>query len=245
MKLIRLSFFLIIFLSGVSYAQNSSQGEGMIMGRIVNSINDKSMEYVTVRLFLEKDSSLIAGIYSDSEGKFLFDKLVPGAYYVKFSFAGFLANSSETVTITSNLKVLNLGTTSMEFDKTLQIGQVDVVGQASILNAGIDKKVYNVAEDMSVKGGTANDVLKNIQSVDLDQDGRIMLRGDGAVTVLIDGRPSSLSGGNGKTLLDALPAGSIERIEIVTNPSAKYDPDGTSGIINIVLKKNKIKGGNI
>ncbi len=244
MKLIRLSFYLIIFLSGVSYSQNSSQGEGMIMGRVVNSINDKPMEYVTIRLFLEKDSSLIAGIYSDSEGKFLFDKLVPGAYYVKFSFAGFLANSSEIVTITSNLKVLNLGNTSMEFDKTLQIGQVDVVGQASILSAGIDKKVYNVAEDMSVKGGTANDVLKNIPSVDLDQDGRIMLRGDGAVTVLIDGRPSSLSGGNGKTLLDALPAGSIERIEIVTNPSAKYDPDGTSGIINIVLKKNKLKGFN-
>lgn len=202
------------------------------------------MEYVTVRLFLEKDSSLITGIYSDSEGKFLFDKLVQGAYYVKITFAGFLANSSETVTITSNLKVLNLGTISMELDKTLQIGQVDVVGQASILSAGIDKKVYNVAEDMSVKGGTANDVLKNIPSVDLDQDGRIMLRGDGAVTVLIDGRPSSLSGGNGKTLLDALPAGSIERIEIVTNPSAKYDPDGTSGIINIVLKKNKLKGFN-
>jgi outer membrane receptor protein involved in Fe transport len=202
------------------------------------------MEYVTVRLFLEKDSSLIAGIYSDSEGKFLFDKLVLGNYYLKFSFAGFLAKRSESLTITSNLKVLNLGTITMELDKTLQIGQVDVVGQASILNAGIDKKVYNVAEDMSVKGGTANDVLKNIPSVDLDQDGRIMLRGDGAVTVLIDGRPSSLSGGNGKTLLDALPAGSIERIEIVTNPSAKYDPDGTSGIINIVLKKNKLKGFN-
>ena len=244
MKLIRLSFFLIIFLSGVSYSQNSSQGEGMIMGRIVNSINDKPMEYVTVRLFLEKDSSLIAGIYSDSEGKFLFDKLVLGTYYLKFSFAGFLAKRSESLTITSNLKMLNLGTISMELNKTLEIGQVDVVGQASILNAGIDKKVYNVAEDMSVKGGTANDVLKNIPSVDLDQDGRIMLRGDGAVTVLIDGRPSSLSGGNGKTLLDALPAGSIERIEIVTNPSAKYDPDGTSGIINIVLKKNKLKGFN-
>ena len=244
MKLIRLSFFLIIFLSGVSYSQNSSQGEGMIMGRIVNSINDKPMEYVTVRLFLEKDSSLIGGIYSDSEGKFLFDKLVLGTYYLKFSFAGFLAKRSESLTITSNLKMLNLGTISMELDKTLEIGQVDVVGQASILNAGIDKKVYNVAEDMSVKGGTANDVLKNIPSVDLDQDGRIMLRGDGAVTVLIDGRPSSLSGGNGKTLLDALPAGSIERIEIVTNPSAKYDPDGTSGIINIVLKKNKLKGFN-
>ena len=244
MKLIRLSFFLIIFLSTVSYSQNSPQGEGMIMGRIVNADNNKSIEYATVRLYLEKDSVLVTGLYTDKEGKFLFDKLVLGTYYLKFSFAGFLAKRSESLTITSNLKMLNLGTISMELDKTLEIGQVDVVGQASILNAGIDKKVYNVAEDMSVKGGTANDVLKNIPSVDLDQDGRIMLRGDGAVTVLIDGRPSSLSGGNGKTLLDALPAGSIERIEIVTNPSAKYDPDGTSGIINIVLKKNKLKGFN-
>ena len=244
MKLIRLSFFLIIFLSTVSYSQNSSQGEGMIMGRIVNADNNKSIEYATVRLYLEKDSVLVTGLYTDKDGKFLFDKLLLGPYYLKFSFAGFMPKNSESILISSNLKGINLGTLALEADKTLKLDQINVFGTADILTSGIDKKVYNVAEDMSVKGGTANDVLKNIPSVDLDQDGRIMLRGDGAVTVLIDGRPSSLSGGNGKTLLDALPAGSIERIEIVTNPSAKYDPDGTSGIINIVLKKNKLKGFN-
>ncbi len=122
--------------------------------------------------------------------------------------------------------------------------EFEVVGNMDVLKAGIDKKIYNVGEDLSVKGGTANDILTRLPSVELDQEGKISLRGEGTVTVLIDGRPSSISGGNGKTLLDALPAGSIERIEIVTNPSAKYDPDGNSGIINIVLKKNKLKGFN-
>jgi outer membrane receptor protein involved in Fe transport len=118
------------------------------------------------------------------------------------------------------------------------------MGKQDILKSGIDKKVYNVGQDLTLRGGTANDVLKNLPSIDLDQDGRILLRGEGSVNILIDGKPSSLTGSNGKTLLDALPAGSIERIEIVTNPSAKYDPDGSSGIINIVLKKNKLKGFN-
>ena len=238
--------FLLLLLLTVynSYAQNLPQGEGMIMGRIVNADNNKSIEYATVRLYLEKDSVLITGLYTDKDGKFLFDKLLQGSYYLKFSFAGFIPKNSESILISSNLKGINLGTVSLQADKTLKLDQINVFGNNDILTSGIDKKVYNVGEDMSVKGGTANDILKNIPSVDIDQDGRIMLRGDGSVTVLIDGRPSSLSGGNGKTLLDALPAGSIERIEIVTNPSAKYDPDGTSGIINIVIKKNKLKGFN-
>ena len=240
------NLFLLLLLLTVynSYAQNLPQGEGMIMGRIVNVDNNKSIEYATVRLYLEKDSVLITGLYTDKDGKFLFDKVLQGSYYLKFSFAGFMPKNSESILISSNLKGINLGTVSLQADKTLKLDQINVFGTADILTSGIDKKVYNVGEDMSVKGGTANDILKNIPSVDIDQDGRIMLRGDGSVTVLIDGRPSSLSGGNGKTLLDALPAGSIERIEIVTNPSAKYDPDGTSGIINIVIKKNKLKGFN-
>jgi outer membrane receptor protein involved in Fe transport len=238
--------FLLLLLLTVynSYAQNLPQGEGMIMGRIVNADNNKSIEYATVRLYLEKDSVLVTGLYTDKDGKFLFDKVLLGSYYLKFSFAGFMPKNSESILISSNLKGINLGIVSLQADKTLKLDQINVFGTADILTSGIDKKVYNVGEDMSVKGGTANDILKNIPSVDIDQDGRIMLRGDGSVTVLIDGRPSSLSGGNGKTLLDALPAGSIERIEIVTNPSAKYDPDGTSGIINIVIKKNKLKGFN-
>lgn len=237
-------FSIFFLLTYFGFSQNGSGGDGIILGRLVSSNDNKPLDYVSVRLFRENDSALVSGVYTNSEGKFSFDKLAFESYYLKFSFVGFTPSVSEILFITPNLKSLNLGSITLLLDKTVAIDQVNVIGKADILTSGIDKKVYNVGEDMSVKGGTANDILKNIPSVDIDQDGRIMLRGDGAVNVLIDGRPSSLSGGNGKTLLDALPAGSIERIEIVTNPSAKYDPDGTSGIINIVLKKNKLKGFN-
>ena len=130
------------------------------------------------------------------------------------------------------------GPIQLGIDATLNLEEVKVQAKIDVLKAGIDKKIYNVGQDISVRGGTANDVLNRLPSVEVDEDGGVTMRGDGSVIILINGRPSSLSGGNGKTLLDALPAGSIERVEIVSNPSAKYDPDGPSGIINIVLKKS-------
>jgi outer membrane receptor protein involved in Fe transport len=220
------------------------QKDGILTGRIVDKLSDKPMEYVSFRLFSVKDSSVAAGVFTDPDGRFNLEQLTYGNFYGKLTFSGYETITINDIKISASIKSVNLGTYKMIIDKTIDFEEVKVVGQLDVLKAGIDKKIYNVGEDLSVKGGTANDVLNNIPSVEVDQDGRIMLRGDGTVTVLIDGRPSSLSGGNGKSLLDALPAGSIERIEVVTNPSAKYDPDGTSGIINIVLKKNKLKGFN-
>ncbi len=132
----------------------------------------------------------------------------------------------------------------MKLDQTIDLDEVTAAGSLDVLKAGIDKKVYSVAEDLTSKGGNVSDILNNIPSITVDQDGKVSLRGDGNVTILIDGRPSTLTSSEGQSLLDALPANSIERIEVVTNPSARYDPDGTSGIINIVLKKNKLKGFN-
>lgn len=243
--MLRFISFLFLFFSFTSlYAQKPTTGEGLLTGKVIDKMNDQAMEYVSFRLFSKKDSSVVAGVFSDADGRFSLEQLPYGNFYAKLTFTGYSTLTINEIKITPSIKSVNLGVVKMELDKTIEFEEVKVVGQLDVLKAGIDKKVYNVGEDLSVKGGTANDVLNNIPSVEVDQDGRIMLRGDGAVTVLIDGRPSSLSGGNGKTLLDALPAGSIERIEVVTNPSAKYDPDGTSGIINIVLKKNKLKGFN-
>ena len=234
--------FSILFVSG----QNVKPvvGDGIVSGRVLDKITDTPIEYVSIKLFSIKDSSIVAGIFTDSEGKFILENLPYGSYYAKVSFTGYVSKVIDDVKLSSTMKVANLGTLKLDLEKTGDLKEVKVTGQLDVLKAGIDKKVYNVAEDLSVKGGTANDVLLNIPSVELDQEGKVSLRGEGGVTILIDGRPSSLSGGNGRTLLDALPAGSIERIEIVTNPSAKYDPDGTSGIINIVLKKNKLRGFN-
>jgi len=219
-------------------------GDGIVSGKILDKSKDAPLEYVSFRLFSAKDSSIVAGIFTDVDGKFTLENLPLGNFYAKISFTGYAPLIMNDIKISSVMKVVNLGTIKMNLGDSKMLQEVKIVGEIDLLKIGIDKKVYNVGEDLSVKGGTANDVLNNIPSVQVDQEGKISLRGDGGVTILIDGRPSSLSGTSGKSLLDALPAGSIERIEIVTNPSAKYDPDGTSGIINIVLKKNKLKGFN-
>lgn len=235
-----------LFSSFLLYSQGTKplSGDGIISGKIIDSKTEAPMEYVAFKLYKASDSTLYSGIYTDADGKFTFEQIPFGNYYGKIVFAEYNAEMVTDIKISTTVKVANLGTIKLRPIETKVLGEVKVVGQLDVLKAGIDKKVYNVGEDLSVKGGTANDVLNNIPSVEVNQEGGVTLRGDGAVTVLIDGRPSSISGGNGKTLLDALPAGSIERIEVVTNPSAKYDPDGTSGIINIVLKKNKLRGFN-
>lgn len=235
---------IFLTLSIFVYSQGASNAIGIISGKIQDVETEKPIDYASFRLFSVKDSSVVAGIYTDVDGKFVLEQIPFGSYYAKITFLGYSPLTVDEIKITPTISVVNLGVLKMIQEKTTNLGEVKIVGQLDVLKTGIDKKIYNVGEDLSVKGGTANDVLNNVPSVEVDQEGNVTLRGDGSVTILIDGRPSSLSGGNGKTLLDALPAGSIERIEVVTNPSAKYDPDGTSGIINIVLKKNKLRGFN-
>ena len=213
------------------------------MGKIVDQQSGKALEYVSVKLFKAADSTIVSGAFTAVDGKYS----IPcsfGSYYLKISFTNYDPILVSAITVKTALPIFNVGTLKMRKISEKTEREIKVIAEKDVLKAGIDKKIYNVAEDLNVRGGTANDILQRLPSVEVDQDGKVMLRGEGSVTVLIDGRPSSLSGGNGKTLLDALPAGSIERIEIVTNPSAKYDPDGTSGIINIVLKKNKLNGFN-
>jgi len=236
------SFFLLI--SSIIFSQKTGkQDDGLITGKIIDATTSKPLDYVSFRLFKANESKVISGIYTDKSGKINLENVSFGTFYAVCSFSGYENDTIKDIILSLNSKVYNLGTIKLNPSAT-NLKEFEVVGNMDVLKAGIDKKIYNVGEDLSVKGGTANDILTRLPSVELDQEGKISLRGEGTVTVLIDGRPSSISGGNGKTLLDALPAGSIERIEIVTNPSAKYDPDGNSGIINIVLKKNKLKGFN-
>ena len=238
-----ISCFLILFLfSGLSF--NYSSQTHQVSGLVVSSKTKEYIEFVTVKLISPEDSSLIGAMYADSVGRFSFAAVeCSQSFIIKISHVGYESLFLPRFT-SIECTDSDFGDIELELDATLNLEEVNVKAQIDVLKAGIDKKVYNVGEDISVKGGTANDVLNRLPSVEVNEDGGVTLRGDGSVIILINGRPSSLSGGNGKTLLDALPAGSIERVEIVTNPSARYDPDGTSGIINIVLKKNKLKGFN-
>jgi outer membrane receptor protein involved in Fe transport len=242
------NLILSLFFFGVLHGQTSAQKttiteDGTVIGRVIDQQGGKPLEYVSVKLFKASDSSIVSGAFTDIDGKYSIP-CASGSYFLKISFTNYDPILVSAVSIKPSLTVFNVGTLKMRKISEKTEREVKVIAEKDVLKAGIDKKIYNVAEDLNVKGGTANDILQRLPSVEVDQDGGVMLRGEGTVTVLIDGRPSSLSGGNGKSLLDALPAGSIERVEIVTNPSAKYDPDGTSGIINIVLKKNKLSGFN-
>ena len=244
--IICISFYFCINAISQNAQPTASSGPkiGILTGVIQDSASKKPIDYASVRLLSAIDSATVGQIYSDEKGAFKLELIPTGKYFVKITFFGYSNEIIKDLVFSNEIPGRDLGIIKMNLENATSLEQIDVVARQELMTSGLDKKVYNVGEDLSVKGGTVNDILNNIPSIEVDNDGKVSLRGDGNVTILIDGRPSSLTGGNGKSMLDALPAGSIERIEIVNNPSAKYDPDGTSGIINIVLKKNKLRGIN-
>ena len=217
-----------------------SQGPVTIVGKIVSSKSRNAIPYANVKLLDCNDSTTILGVKSDSLGFFKISERKEGCLILQVNSFSFVSYYKQ---LNLDAPLIDLG--SIELYENQELNQINLIQDIEVLKTGFDKKVYNVSQDLTVQGGTANDILNRLPSIEVDQEGNIMLRGEGRVIILIDGKQSSISGGNGETLLDALPAGSIDKIEIVTNPSAKYDPDGTSGIINIVLKKNKLKGINL
>lgn len=226
-----LSFFLALF---------SFSGHAQISGTIVNEEN-VPQPFVSIALLNGKDSSVVKGQETDEIGRFAFKAVSEGKYILRISSPDFAEKTWYPIGY-SDTPITNL---NIELKKSSQdLEEVTVTASTDVLEAGIDKKVYKTSNDANVAGGTAVDVLNNIPSIEIDESGNITLRGDGNVRVLIDGRPTTMAQGEGQNQLDAIPASSIESVEIVTNPSAKYDADGAAGIINIVMKKNQKKGFN-
>lgn len=231
--------YLFFSFSFLSFSQNNTHLEG----KVLDFVSKAPIEYTQVKLYNAIDSAWITGVYTDEKGYYRFDSIAFGTYYLQYSNFEYETKYSANfqVSETKNSVKIPIAYLSMP-EKSLD--EVVIERDKTSLQIGIEKKVYQVGDDIANKGGNASDVMNNIPSIEVDQDGTISLRGDANVTILIDGKPSNLSGGNGKSFLDGIPANSIERIEIVSNPSAKYDPDGTSGIINIVLKRNTLRGFN-
>jgi outer membrane receptor protein involved in Fe transport len=240
------SLFTALFLiaNGTHAQKPQATGNGILRGIVIDSVARTGIDYASVRLLSIRDSSTLFEVYTDDKGVFRFEQIPNGKYFVRITFFGYISKVIDDVSFSTESQGRDLGLIRLTAEATTNLEEVQIVAKQELMLNTLDKKVYNVGEDLASKGGTVNDLLNNIPSIEVDQDGTISLRGNSNVTVLIDGRPSTLTGGNGKSLLDAFPAGSIERIEVVNNPSAKYDPDGTSGIINIVLKKNKLRGIN-
>ena len=231
-----LSFLFLFYFNGVIQAQTKPAA---VSGVVKDRSTKLTVEFATVQLIKNPDSSIVRSAISDKKGRFIIDNIDAGNYILKFSFIGY-STFSRTISIASRQK-LNLGIIEI-ISSAGNMNEVVVTAKKSILNTSIDRKVYSVSQDIMAQSGTASDVLKNIPSVEVDLDGNVSLRGSTEVMILINGKPSPLMGKTRAEVLQQFPANSIERIEVITNPSAKYKPDGTSGIINIVLKKN-IKAG--
>jgi outer membrane receptor protein involved in Fe transport len=232
------SFLLII--SASSEAQNrrmDRSGTGKISGTVIDSASDNALGSATVIITKSNDSVIVSGALTDDDGSFLLEKVPFGMYTVKFNFIGYQPTIVENLILSAKNPAVDLGTVKL-IAGTVIVDGIEVTADREDFQMGIDKKVFNVEKSITSIGGSATDVLKNIPTVSVDIDGNVSLRGNSNVTVLIDGKPSGLTGSDRTAALDQIPASSIGNVEIITNPSAKFDPDGLSGIINILMKKN-------
>jgi outer membrane receptor protein involved in Fe transport len=236
--------WILLFLQIYTYAQPSAGDEGNVLkaGDIIGTITDSStqgvIEYATVGLYRLNDSALVSGMVTATDGRFIFSGVTEGEYYIDANFIGYSHKRVSPVSLNSQRNSLNLGTVVLHPDIT-HIEEVEIVAQSQRVEYKIDKKVVNVAQDLTSAGGTLVNVLENTPSVEVDVEGNVSLRGSGNFQLLIDGRPSVIQGSEG---LQQIPASAVQSLEIITSPSAKYDPDGNAGIINVIMKKQKNSG---
>lgn len=213
---------------------------GVIRGKVIDAKSREPMQFVNVSVRKAGSAVPLTGIVTDEAGAFYIPKLPEGNYTLSISFIGY-KTIEKNFTLSAQTPGINFRNIPLEEDSQL-LSEVKVTGQRPQMKFEIDKKVFNVDQNISSTGGSASDVLSNIPSVEVDNEGEVSLRGSSDVTVWINGRASGLSADNRGQILEQLPAESIERIEVITNPSAKFSPEGTSGIINIVLKEDRRAG---
>lgn len=233
--------FFLFFAFG-AFAQSGPGGPGgpkvKVTGKLIEQETKQPLEFANV-IIQTIDNVTVNGGLTDAKGEFNVE--VPaGTYNIKFDFISFKPITLLGKVVTADT---NLGTTALAPDATV-LNEVQIVAERTTVEIKLDKRVYNVGQDMMVKGGTVSDVLDNVPSVSVDAEGNVALRGNQSVTILIDGRPSNLAGSNVAEVLRLLPADSVDKVEVITNPSARYDAEGGGGIINIILKKGKAGGFN-
>jgi outer membrane receptor protein involved in Fe transport len=231
---------LLDFTATVSIAQ-PPVGEYYIKGQIIDGETDEFMEYVNVVVYSKRDSLLITGTITDNKGKFNIRLNRGGKYYITADFIGYEKIAVSDVFVSPDNEIYNVGVMKIS-PAALDIHEVEVVAERPFVSYKLDRKVVEVSRNPMAQGGTAVDALENVPSVEVDLEGNVSVRGSSDFTVLIDGRQSALSGTDA---LNQIPASTISQIEIITNPSAKYDPDGTAGILNIITKKGKLQGHSV
>ncbi|MGX8713561.1 MAG: TonB-dependent receptor domain-containing protein [bacterium] len=225
----------LILILFCAVTMNAMAQQGSIRGRVIDARTGENIEYATVALLRVTDSSLVNGTVSESNGHFTLTAPY-GRYLFRVTFIGYDAwFYKEPVTLGERHREVNVGKVQLKMTGTM-MEAVEITAERSMVEYQLDKRVVNVDKNIVAGGGTATDVLEQVPSVAIDNDGNVTLRGSTNVKVLVNGRPSELLSSDLSTLLEQIPASTVENVEVITNPSAKYDPEGMSGIINIKLK---------
>ncbi|WP_044398096.1 TonB-dependent receptor domain-containing protein [Lacinutrix sp. Hel_I_90] len=235
-KTITIAFLLFFSLNLI--AQNT-QEEVTISGKILEESSKAPLEYATIIFDNKNDAKVITGGITNRNGEYAI-QVQTGNYSVSIEYIGYKTVSLGDKRIT---KDENYGTIYLE-ESAEALEGVELIAETTTVEIKLDKKIYNVGKDLTVRGGTVSDVLDNVPSVSVDVEGNVALRGNDNVRILINGKPSGLVGLNSTEALRQLPAESIERVEVITSPSARYDAEGTGGIINIILRRSKLQGLN-
>ena len=228
-----------LFVISIGLPAFAQQNEVKVTGKIIDEETKEPLEYATISFLNPKENKIVTGGITQANGNFNIQVPV-GVYSISVEFISF---KTKTLAKQKIFKSTNLGTINLGLD-TEALDDVVVIAEKTTVEIKLDKKIYNVGKDLTVSGGTVSDVLDNVPSVSVDVEGNVALRGNENVRILINGKPSGLVGLSGTDALRQLPAESIERVEVITSPSARYDAEGTAGILNIILRRSKLQGLN-
>jgi len=239
---IRLSIGLLLFISHFLMAQSpdTPKGNGKVTGIVRDSTNTQPVEFANIALIDPKTNKPINGSVADDKGKFSIVKIPNGSYFVDISFIGYRTKRLP-IKIAEKKGDIELGFVTLSpSDKVLN--EVVVQGQKNLIEEKVDRTIYNAENDATTRGGDATDVLKRVPMLSVDLDGNVSMRGSQNILVLINNKPSTITASSVADALKQIPADQIKTVEVITSPSSKYDAEGTSGIINIITKKNTLRG---
>lgn len=219
------------------------KGNGKISGSVIDAENNQPVEFATVAVLDQKTGKPVNGSVCDDKGKFIINKVAEGTYNIAISFIGYETQTIDNIAIEKKSDV-NLGVVKLSTGAKI-LKEVVVQGEKQLIEERVDRTIYNAENDQTARGGDATDVLKRVPMLSVDLDGNVSLRGSQNVTVLVNNKPSTIMASSIADALKQIPADQIKSVEVITSPSAKYDAEGTGGIINIITKKNTLQGATL
>jgi ferric enterobactin receptor len=242
-RLVALAVLCTLFILPSKAQQPDDNQGGKITGRVVDSLLASAVEYASISLVNQSDDKVVNGTTTDDKGNFKLTGVADGTYKLQIFFIGYQTAVKSNIVVDKTKASVSLGNIKLQ-NKQTNLKEVTVTAEKSLIENKIDKMVYNADKDLTSQGGVATDLLRKIPQVNVDVDGNVELQGNSNIQFLINGKPSVIFGNNIADVLQAIPASQIQSIEVITSPGAKYDAEGTGGIINIILKKATAEGVN-